>query len=201
MSKIEAYQTAIDQALEKLSKVNINARCRLLGFPEPTDGKIRIRVFESVFALQIDTFDGVDVKTSAQIPIADRILILHYLLTERSVKPTGEWISFRQFSGGAFYWKPFIARSSAPLLKKIGNSPEELKKRLTRYETSPLQIGDVSAIIRPFGDVQIALVYRCADEEFPPSLELLFDSSLMHVFCTEDIAVLASRVCIGMLRE
>ncbi|MHB9138667.1 MAG: DUF3786 domain-containing protein, partial [Victivallaceae bacterium] len=43
------------------------------------------------------------------------------------------------------------------------------------------------------------LIYRAGDDEFPPEAEVLFDAAVKRVYVAEDAAVMAGRICIGLL--
>ena len=130
---------------------------------------------------------------------ADRLLALHYLRCPRPIEPAGELISFRDLPGGQFYWASFQDRSTAPLVKRFGNDLDALRTSLARFQWSPAQLGDLAAVIQAVGRISLTLVYRRGDAEFGPSAEVFFDPCVRHAFSTEDAAVLASRVCIGLL--
>ena len=131
--------------------------------------------------------------------IGDKILILHYLLCDKPINPTGELITFRDFSGGQFYWQPFLSRTVEPLVQRIGNNLEILEKNLSRFDWEPKKMGDFGVRVHTIGKFDITIVYNRGDEEFPAEAKIFFDSSVTKVFNTEDATVLASRICIGLL--
>lgn len=195
-----AQEKAIEQAIAQLAKCdNIKSRLDRLGLPVPDNGIVKIRAFGSDLLLDINDFSITtqDKKTPAKP--GDQILILHYLLCDFPIDPTGDLITFRDFTGGQFYWQPFLSRSINPLISKISNDIELLKKNLAKFDWQTIQVGDFGARIHAFGKIHIDLIYRTGDDEFAPTADVLFDSSLKRVFVAEDVAVLASRICIGLL--
>jgi hypothetical protein len=54
----------------------------------------------------------------------------------------------------------------------------------------PVEIGDVSFVLRAFPYVPVQYVLWEGDDEFPPSVQLLFDASVDHYLALEDIVVL-----------
>ncbi len=54
----------------------------------------------------------------------------------------------------------------------------------------PVEIGDASFVLRAFPRVPLQYVLWEGDEEFPPSVQLLFDASVDHYLTLEDIVVL-----------
>ena len=105
------------------------------------------------------------------------------------------------FPAGAFYWGPFQSRSIKPLIAVIGNDLDRLRRNMEIFDWQALNIGDFGARISAFGHVHVDLIYRCGDDELPPAADVLFDAALKRVFCAEDIAVLAGRVCLSLLRH
>lgn len=195
-----AQEEAIKRAIDKLAKCDdIELRLARLGLPASDDSIVKIRVFGNDLLIDISDFSIVTQSGNQPAKLGDQILILHYLLCDFPVDPTGELITFRDFTGGQFYWQPFLSRSIDPLVSKIGNDIELLKKNIAKFDWEPIQVGDFGARIHAFGKIYIDLVYRKGDDEFAASADVLFDSSFKRVFVAEDAAVLASRICIGLL--
>jgi hypothetical protein len=199
MSKEIARQEAIRLATAKLQHVDLVSRCTALGIPAPANGVLRLRAFGIEFLLQQRDFQLIIADTGEVAKVGDRILALHYLLCDTPIVLTDEQISFRGLPGGQFYWQPFLSRTVHPLLGRIGNDLELLKKHLQRFDWAPIDLGDFGARIHAIGPVYMTLVYHQGDEEFPPEVDLLFDASIKQIFTTEDVAVLASRICLGLL--
>jgi len=198
MSKEQAQLEAIKLASAKLADVDIAMRAKELGLPVPENGIITLQAFGAT--KQLDSDLKLTFKDSGQPAKPDeRILLLHYLANEFPAKETGELISFRNLSGGDFYWGPFQARSVKPLIGRIGNNLDLLKKNLDRFDWEEVGFDDFSAKIHIFADMFATLIYQRGDEEFPVDANLLFDASIKRLFATEDVAVIASKICIGLL--
>ena len=198
MSKLDGLNTALALAAGRLAAVDLPARARLLGL-DADGAKVRLRAFGADLLLDIPTLalrraaDGKDAKP------ADRLLALHYLEQTAPPVPTGKLVSFRDFPGGLFYYQPFLSRTAAPLVKRFGDDLEQLRRNLGRFDWTPLPLGDLGATVHALGALQIAIVYRRGDDEFPPEADVLFDSCVKRAFQAEDAATLASRVCVGLL--
>lgn len=203
--KQQAEQEAIRLAIGKLAALgDWPARCRRLGLPDPatTDGAIRIDVLGMTLEFRAPEFQAVILGTGKPPKPADHLLALHYLLGEVPVSPTKEWITFREFPGGQFYWEPFLSRSIKPLIGRMGNDLGLLKEHLSRFavKVESLSDGGIQAVAQALGAIELMLVYRPGDDEFPASADVLFDSCARRVLCAEDAAALASRFCIGLLQ-
>lgn len=204
----QATALAIQLAVAKLADrsdpsdpTDLIARCARLGLPPPAGGRVRIPLLGRTLELQPPAFDGVFADTNKPPKSTERLLALHYLTSDFPVSPEDRWITFREFPGGAFYWEPFRARSVNPLIESIGNDLGKLRERLARFsakiEDEPADT--VSARIPAIGRIEVLLVYRQGDDEFPPTADLLFDACARRVFCAEDAAALGGRVCFGLM--
>ncbi|OVE82169.1 hypothetical protein BVY04_01930 [bacterium M21] len=198
MSKAEANQSAILLAIDKLKDVDFDQRCPALGLPTPVGGKLILPVFGTEMTLDLKSFK---MKNGAGKPacVGDLILVLHYLLSEVSIKQTGELISFRNLPGGQFYYGPFRSRTVKPLLGRIGNDMEMLEKHLGRFDFERITGGDYAARIHAFGNLYVDLIYHVGDDEFDAAADIVFDACIQRVFDAENAAVMASRICIGLL--
>lgn len=198
MSKQDAQRKAIQQAKEKLAGVDLPSRCQRLGLPAPQQGRVDFRAFGIDFSLD-SHFELTERSSATPAKLGDHILALHYLLCDFTIEPTGQWITFRDLPGGQFYWQPFLSRSIHPLMACIGNELERLKKNLDRFIWEPFDAGDCAAKIHAVGLIDVVLVYHLGDEEFGPAAEILFDAAIKRIYNTEDVAFLASRICLGLL--
>lgn len=198
MSKAEGINEALKLAREKLAGVDFNTRAEQLGLT-CENGKIEMHVFGSTGVLDTVTLT-MNIKDSGKpVKDADLVLVLHFLVCEIPFKPTGELIAYREFTGGQFYLAPFLSRTVKPVVDKYGNDIESIKKCLAKFESTPVDMGDWAVKVRTIAGMDITLIYHLGDEEFPASAEVLFDSSLKRIYGAEDAAVMASRICIGLL--
>lgn len=198
MSKQEAYLKTIKLAKEKLAGINPDSRYDNLGMPNPQNGKLNFRAFGIDMILD-ENFDIIEAKSGKPVKLGDHILILHYLLHDGIVEPTGQLITFRDMPGGQFYWNPFLSRSINPLLACIGNNVQLLRERINKFDWKPTIGGDFAATILAIGKIDATLVYHLGDDEFQPAANIMFDSCIKRVYTTEDVAWLAGRICIGLL--
>ena len=202
--KQQAEQEAIRLAVVRLSALaDWPTRCARLGLPDPAPpgGSIRIGVLGVTLEICPPDFRVVMIGSGKPPKPAEHLLALHYLLGDLPVVPAREWVTFREFPGGQFYWQPFLSRSIKPLVGRIGNNLDLLRDHLTRFSAtvSSLPDGGLRATIRALGAIELMLVYRPGDDEFLPSADVLFDSCARRCLCAEDAAALGGRFCIGLL--
>jgi hypothetical protein len=199
MSLEDAQREAVRRGVAALQSVDLEERCRAIGLPAPGGTALRFRAFGQDFILELPGLGLARADTGEPAKPKDQILVLHYLGCQRTIQPTGELINFRDMPGGRFYWQAFRGRSLAPLIQRIGNHTEVLLHNLGRFDWQPFGSGDVGARIHAIGRLEAFLIYHRGDEECGPDADLLFDACIKHAYASEDVAALASRVCLGLL--
>ena len=146
----------------------------------------------------VDTVAGKILSLACNAPAKDLtgILILHYLAQKLKGLPTlsGQWLTFREFSGVEGYYAAYRKRSIEPIIRKYGNHPEAIKDILSRLPGRLSEGGDISIIIEAFTNIPVLIKLWKSDAEFGPDANMYFDASIKNIFCTEDIVVLAQIV-------
>jgi hypothetical protein len=199
-NKQAAEAAAAAMAVGELQRVDLPARCRLLGLPEPMpDGRLAMRLFGQDVIVAPPDFRVITALTTQPARAGDRLLALHYLLHDLPIPLSDSLITFRDLPGGQFYFGPFLSRSIKPLLQRIGNDLDLLRRHLGRFDWQPIPLGDFAARIHAVGRIEATLVYHIGDDEMGPAAEVLFDACIKRVYCTEDVAAIGSRICLGLL--
>lgn len=134
-----------------------------------------------------------------EVPLWTRILLLHYLIKARGTPLAGEWISFRQLSGGDTYYPAFVKRSQKPLLDFFAYRLDLLEEAAQSVGGSTLKQGDRAVIIPALPRVPIALIFWRGDEEFQPEARILFDATVPSYLSTEDVAVLSQQAVFRLI--
>jgi hypothetical protein len=125
------------------------------------------------------------------ISLREEIFILHYLENASGAPLTGNWISFSEIPGGAFYYPVFAKRCQSVLVKTFGQDLGRLHSLIANGQADPLGIGDVGLRLWVLPRVPLGLLVWRGDEEFPAEGKVLFDSSVSQYLPVEDIVVLA----------
>lgn len=146
----------------------------------------------------VDTRERKIFSSFCNVPAKDfvSILLLHYL--KQKLKglpvPSGQWLTFREFSGIEGYHEVFHRRCIEPIIRKYGKNPDALKDIPSRLPAKLSDGADISLIIEAFIDVPVLVKLWRQDAEFGADVNMYFDSSIKSIFCTEDIVVLAQMV-------
>jgi len=128
------------------------------------------------------------------LPVWERIIVLHYLGGDSTPRTHTDWVDFKQIPSGAFYFDAYKRRSHDPLARTFGDDPALLLKAGETLGAKPADFGDAAVEVMLFPKVPVVAVVHAADEEFPADAKILFKSSINSFFNTEDIAVIGGIV-------
>lgn len=182
---------AVKKAVEDFSKINpgqMAARSRVEFDERGQLFKVIFMGLEYKVSYPAGEVTGPGEKTAPQ---AVRILILHYLAGASGISPNGRLISFKELPGGSIYVGPFTQRAINPLIKFFGNNPAKLLEAAESLGGARYDLGDMAVSLPFFPLVPVIYVLWQGDDEFPPSGNVLFDSTAPTHLATEDYAVIA----------
>ena len=127
-----------------------------------------------------------------EIPLtnAERMLLLRYLTEGQYGLSGGRYLSYREFPWAAVYEKQFDGRCVKRLAFTYGAHPEKLRRALAGMPAEPVGQGDVGYAVTLLPGLTVRLLLWLADEEFPPSAQILFSDNFRYAFSAEDMAVI-----------
>jgi len=192
LSKQKNYQQSFDLACASIKGMNLEERSKKAGAGyqrgENTEN-ITIHFFSDPYHIRFPLIEFYS-PSKKVVSLVTRILLLHYLIRADGNPLTGKWVAYKDIPGGLLYAGVFARRVTDPLQRKFGKSAESFKEAGIRSGGKPVEVGDASFILRAFPYVPLQYVLWEGDEEFPPSVQLLFDASVDHYLTLEDIVVL-----------
>ncbi len=138
------------------------------------------------------TFPEIEIvsSTNQTISLVTRIILLHYLIRGDGTESRGDLVPYKDIPGGMGYAGVFQKRVADPLIGVFGNDPEGFLRAGIAMGGEEAVYGDVSVSLKVLPRVSITLVLWQGDEEFPPSIQFLFDRSVDRYLSLEDIVVL-----------
>jgi hypothetical protein len=192
LSKQKNYQQAFDLACASIKKMDLQERAKKAGadYQKGEEGeKITVIFFSEPYQIQ---FPQIEFHSPFKkvVSLVTRILLLHYLIRADGNPLTGKWVAYKDIPGGLLYAGIFARRVTEPLQRKFGKSAESFREAGMKSGGEPVEIGDASFVLHAFPCVPLQYVLWEGDEEFPPSVQLLFDASVDHYLTLEDIVVL-----------
>jgi len=157
-----------------------------LGFPDSSILKF--------LRLSLDLEDGhihdeIRDKTASEIE-ASIYCILSGYAHANAIPETHKPISFAQLPGGQAYYNAFKRRAVQQIERVFGSNPQKLYEAAELLDATRLDYGDYSVKIYALPLVPIYVVLWSTNAEFPPSANILFDSSVSHYLSTEQTAML-----------
>jgi hypothetical protein len=193
-----AYAESYDLAFSRLRQADLADVCRRSGASLVDADVIRLRFLARDY--QIDRRQGsiTPVSGTESVPVAERLLILHYLVTAGGMPPRNEPISFKELPEGVVYHPTFHKRAIQPLLNKFGTSPDKLITSAAALSGVDAHQGDTSVTIQAFPRVAVTWVLWRGDDEFPAEGTVLLDRGIQDYLPTEDIAVLCQLIAIKL---
>lgn len=129
-------------------------------------------------------------EDGGEVSLTNKVCILHYLTHASDCTLTGRYVTFKELPNGSIYVGPFNNRAIRPLVSIFGKRPEALLKAAQKIGGTRADMGDYSVTISVFPKIPITFVLWEGDDEFPPSGNVLFDSSAPFHLETEDYALL-----------
>jgi hypothetical protein len=161
---------------------------------------ITVEFLNQAYQVTLPDIDVSPVGGKAEVPISDKILILHYLTLASGAALSQKPIAFQELPEGASYLRTFSKRSIEPLVKYFGGEPKRLIEVAKRLGGSKADYGDAAVTISGFKMVPITLVLWGGNEEFPARGNILFDSTISEYLSTYDITVLCDAIIWRLVR-
>ena len=192
LSKQKNYQQSFDLACSAIKGMDLEERAKKAGadYRKEEEGeKIILHFFSEPYHIQFPQIEFYS-PTKKTVSLVTRILLLHYLIRADGNPLTGRWVAYKDIPGGLLYAGVFARRVTDPLQRRFGMSAELFRETGIKSGGNPVAIGDASFILKAFPYVPLQYVLWEGDEEFPPSVQVLFDASVDHYLTLEDIVVL-----------
>ena len=189
-----AANLAFQVAREKLLRVDdISELCRKSGARSIDTGvgkSIVVDYLNRPYRVSLPDAGISPVEGKDTIPIREKLLVLHYLLTAKGTPPAARLVSFQELPEGNIYYPTFLKRSVQPLVANFGADPGCLLPSTKALGGKKEVLGDVSVAINAFSRVPIKIVIWQSDAEFEARGNILFDAGVPDYLPAEDITVL-----------
>ena len=143
------------------------------------------------------TGSSVSVRPADPKQTACDILILRYLCEGRYYRDTGKRLSYNEVPWGPVYYRNFDGRCLKRLAYGFGNDIPRFRRIIEStpsLKAEKLPQGDAGYRIEFLNGLFISLILYAADDEFPPSAQILFDDNFVFAFTAEDLAVVGEVV-------
>jgi len=192
------HELAYRLAREQLAELDdIEQQCRKSGTQYQlidSQKAIVIKYLNQSYLITLPNVKVASLSGEEEIPMRDRILILHYLITAKGTPPSDKMITYKELPEGVNYFPTFYKRAIKPLVTHFGNEPQKLLDCAIILGGYRANYGDVAATIDAFSRVPITLVLWKGDDELTPEGNIMFDNNISDYLSTEDINVLSETI-------
>jgi hypothetical protein len=175
--------------------VSVEQRLRLKSLSEVSDGDL-LRFLGFSFNLNTGEFTDDLQRGVSEVEMINPTM--HHQIAELLIeysnaykKPlTGKPTKFRDFSGGIAYENAFVRKAVDPIARVFSSYPEKLVEAALLLGGRKLNLGQASMEIPALNLVPLTYILW-VDEDFPASVNLLFDQSASDYLNAEGLANLA----------
>ena len=190
----EAYSIAVEKLAESDPK-EIAGRSGA----EYRDGSLWIKYLGKTVRISHPKIE-ITVENSENLPLRERILILHYLLTANGKLLSGKPITFKELPEGVSYFRTYQARTLKPIASFFGQTPEKLMEIAQKLGGTKADFGDFAVTVPALPRTPLTFVIWKGDDEFLPESNILYDRSVTDYLPVEDIIVLTETAVWKMVR-
>ncbi|MFO7964387.1 MAG: DUF3786 domain-containing protein [Desulfobacterales bacterium] len=192
MARVDDYINARKLARDSLADQSIDDISRRSGFDIISGNSLFVPFLDRRYHIVFPDMQFVDASDeTAEIPIQEQVLILHYLLGGEAFDSPPDWVSYREIPGASFYFSAFAKRAVNPLKSVFGQNIPGLKHAAGVLNANPVEPGDAAFEFDVFPRVPLRLIVWEGDAEFPAEANILFRAGVEKILSPEDIAWMA----------
>jgi hypothetical protein len=185
---------AYDIAKEKLAKADVKKQCERSGAELQRNGSVTIRYLNQSYRLDIEKGNVSFVSSKTEVPLRDKILLMHYFVQAKGTPLTQKQITYRDLPGGLVYFPTFTKRTVQPLVDTFGDIPRNIINAGAILGASDAFMGDASLRIDVFPRVPIFVLLWASDTELPPGGNILFNTNIIDYLDSEDVTVVCETI-------
>jgi len=189
-----AYKLACQQLakIEDVKQLSFRSGARYLA--TASQKEVIIEHLNQSYRVTMPNIEILLTGSQEEVPIRDKVLILHYLLSAKGTPITNKLIAFKELPGGGNYFRTFSKRAIEPLVEHFGEQPRLLIDTAGELGGHRVAYGDVAVVVNAFSRVPITIILWQGDEEFSTQGDILFDAAISDYLSTYDVTVLCESI-------
>ena len=201
-SREQGFELPYKLAREQFAKINdIEEQCHKSGARYVGPNEIIIDYLNKPYHITLPDIEISLEDREVEVPLRDKILILHYFTLAEGTPATGILVTYKQLPGGISYFSAFSQRAITPFVNHFGKEPELLIDIAAKFGGCKADYGDVSVTIDAFNHVPIIFALWRGDEELAPNGNILFDANISDYLATEDVTVLCETLAWKLVKD
>ena len=179
---------------KKLDPQEVSLRCGIPYDEEKKEFLVRLMGYEYGI-----TFPEFEISPKTEDPAAflilmenipSRTFVMRYFIEGKKVMGSGRYITFREVpTYGELYLQPFTGRCISRLTYGFGYKLDKFKAAMEKLGAMPIKMGDVAYEFELINNFHMRFIFWEADEEFPPSAQILYEDNFLNGFYAEDMVV------------
>ncbi len=125
-------------------------------------------------------------------PVFNEVMAIYnfFYYAEENAENSGEWVHFRDVKDAGVFEDAFERQVLKPFAEAFAGKPERFREAGARLGFTPLSYGDAGFLVPAFEKVPLQVIFWDGDEEFPASVNLLFDRNIIRFIHPEDVVLL-----------
>lgn len=123
------------------------------------------------------------------------VFIVSYLLLQDEIEVAGEWVSEKDFPGGATFFRGPHLLPTKILADGYGDDLEAFAQRCQDLGGAKLPLADAAYAFTIAADLPVAVLYWIGDADFPAEAKVLFDRSLIARLPLDVVYSLGVTIC------
>lgn len=178
----------------KLDPLEVAERCNIPYDEEKKEFLIRLMGYE--YAISFPEFQITPKTEDAEAylimmeNIPSRTFVMRYFIEGKYIPGTGKYITFREVpTYGELYLQPFTGRCISRLTYGFGYKLDKFKAAMEKLNAVPVNMGDVAYEFELINHYHMRFIFWEADDEFPPSAQILYEDNFLTGFYAEDLVV------------
>ena len=120
--------------------------------------------------------------------LAAQILALRFLTGANVIPPSGDFKSYRDMPWGEVYFRNFNGRCINRLAFTFNGRGDTVAQKMHILGGKPYNKGDIGWEFEFIPGLTVKFAIWNADDEFPPSAQILFSDNFPYAFSAEDMA-------------
>lgn len=123
------------------------------------------------------------------------LFVMYYLLQDKDIPLTGEWISEKDLPGGSTFFRGPHLIPTELISRRFGNDLEAFCAWSRQLGGTPVELGDAAFRFEITEDIPVVVLYWAGDEDFPAETKILYDRSIAELLSLDILYALAVSVC------
>ena len=185
----------------ELDPERVAARCKVEYFPE--DGEFELTFLGNRYRVAFPEYSVrcIDKKYPADQLFGlgkGYILLLRHLIEGKNVPALGRFYTYKEMPWGNVYNQQFTGRCINRMAFSYGKRLGDFCAIMEALGAERIKSGDAGYALEFMPGMTLQLMLWEADDEFPPSSQILFSDNFPEAFAPEDLAVVGDVVLNAM---